>query len=103
MLTRPRGSRNATLDSIATALKDRNASANDSAFLPNPAVGTVPETVSLDAAVDVATGDLKRVAHDLGRALAGGEKDLISSEIAGSGPERVDLRSSLSASVDGNS
>jgi len=80
VLTRPRGSRKATLESLDAALKVLSASARDSELVfPKPgAAAASPE--SLEAAVDVARAGLKRPVHSLGvdHALGGGDVSLAS-------------------------
>src|SRR4051794_30818380 len=85
VLTRPLGSRKAILESFASALKERNASANDSAFfLPNPAEPFCCPPLTAEVA-EAAPDDPKSPVHALGVAQAfGGGGVAFASSVAGS-------------------
>lgn len=81
MFTRPRGSRNVTLESLDVALKVLNASANDSPFV-FPNVGTVAAWLSVCVVEpDMPAAGLNRPVHDFGvdQALGAGAVGFISS------------------------
>lgn len=98
MFTRPRGSRNATFESLETALNDRNASANVSALVFPRFAGTAARAPFFAPAA-VAVAGLNSPVHNFGVAQAfGGRGATFSSSVTGSS-ELVFLSPPCSASV----
>lgn len=92
VLTRPRGSRKATLESFDVALKDFKASAKDSALvLPKP--GTIPAESPISPTAGVVADGLKRPVHDFGvdQAFGAGGVILLSSATVSTGAAGISV------------
>ena len=98
MFTRPRGSRNATFESLETVLNDRNASANVSALVFPKFAGTEARAPFFAASAAAVAG-LNSPVHNFGVAQAfGGGGATFSSSVTGSS-ELVFLSPPCSATV----